>query len=450
MKKLIFTLTLLIVTAVTSVAMDLTGIWKGELMGQIPVVIRITDTSVATLSSPSQGMIDKSFDSVEIDSVKGSVHLRMDELKITVIGTYDVDNDFIDADFTQGVDIPLRLRRGSEADLVIDRPQTPRPPYYYNVEDVTFANGDVTLAGTLTTPALNFGSRKGAGAIILISGSGIQNRDEEIAGHKPFAVIADYLTRSGWTVLRYDDRGAGDSSPSRPGDTTMDFASDAMSAVRYLQSRSDIDSSRIGLLGHSEGGTIAFINAATHPEDIAFVVSLAGAALRGSDIMVSQNRMIAEAAGHSLSSSEIESVSEIFDIVATEPDSTAMASRLATAMRAGKPGITDEEIQAQIKVMTSPWYVNFVRLDPTGYLSKVTCPVLALNGSYDLQVECEPNLNAIHAAIPSATIKPIPGASHFFQTVTTPAQGLNPGTQSETISPEVLSIIARWLTRATG
>ncbi|MCM1519696.1 MAG: alpha/beta hydrolase [Lachnoclostridium sp.] len=447
MKRLIFAFIVMAVTAITSTAVDINGIWKGVLMDQIPVVIRITNPSSATLSSPSQGMIDMPVDKAVIDTVVGSIHLELNSLGITLDGQYNADNELVDAIFIQGATIPLRLQRGSEADLLIDRPQSPRPPYYYNVEDVTFTNGHVTLAGTLTTPLVNLGGN-GIGALVLITGSGTQNRDEEIAGHKPFAVIADFLTRAGWAVLRYDDRGAGGSSPSRPGDTTLDFASDAMAAVRFLQSRPEVDPSRIGLLGHSEGGTIAFINAATHPEEIAFVVSLAGAALKGADVMVSQNRMMAEAAGRELSPSELESISKIFNVIATESDSTAMASRLDEAMREAKPGITDEEIQAQIRVMTSPWYVNFVRLDPALYLSKITCPVLALNGTYDLQVECGPNLEAIKAAVPSATVEPIPGANHFFQKVDSPIHGLNPGTHSETISPDVLSAIARWLTRS--
>ncbi|MDE5785440.1 MAG: lysophospholipase, partial [Duncaniella sp.] len=275
----LFLLPLICVLAATAAAQSLTGIWKGSLMGQLPVVFNIISSTEATLSSPMQGAWDIPCDSVAVGPDGRSVYLGLSSLSASFEGRLSDDAATLNGTFFQGMALTLDMTRGTADDLLPDRPQTPRPPFFYRQEEVTFNNGDITLAGTLTVPAIRSFSKNGYPAVVLITGSGRQNRDEEILGHKPFAVIADHLTRAGIAVLRYDDRGAGASSPATGRETTFDNAADAMAALRYLRGRPEVDTTRTGLLGHSEGGAIAFINAATPPDEVSFLVSLAAPAV---------------------------------------------------------------------------------------------------------------------------------------------------------------------------
>ncbi|MDE6581602.1 MAG: alpha/beta hydrolase [Duncaniella sp.] len=445
--KRIFLIQLIWMLTAVAAAQQVTGIWKGSLMGQLPMVFNIVSPAEATISSPLQGAWEIPCDSVAVAPDGSSVYIGMASLGAAFEGKMSDDGSHLTGSFIQGVTIPLDMTRGTADDLKPDRPQTPRPPFFYQSEEVTFNNGDFTLAGTLTLPALRPRGNHGYPAVVLITGSGKQNRDEEIMGHKPFAVIADYLTRAGIAVLRYDDRGAGSSSAATGSETTLDNAADAMAALRYLRSRSEVDTTRTGLLGHSEGGTIAFINAASHPAEVGFVVSLAGAAVKGEELIVRQNLDLIALSGSKLDAALTDSLRHVFSIVASAADSLGAAAALRPAMRALHPEADNSQLAAMITPMLTPWYRAFMRLDPAGYIAKITCPVLALNGSWDDQVNSQENLAAISAALPSAETVEFPGLNHMFQEVPSRQAAMNYGAISQTISPDVLTKIAAWITK---
>lgn len=440
-------LSLLLLAAGRVAAQSVTGIWKGTLMDKLPVVFNVVSDIEATMSSPSQGAWDIPCDSVSVSADGRDIYLGLGSLHASYQGHLSADGSKLDGTFVQGMAIKLDMTRGTADDLLPDRPQTPRPPYFYREEEVTFANGDIILAGTLTMPAMKPFSKGGYPAVALITGSGRQNRDEEILGHKPFAVIADYLTRAGIAVLRFDDRGAGESSPALGSETTMDNAADAMAALRYLRSRPEVDTTRTGLLGHSEGGTIALINAANHPEEVDFVVSLAGMAVSGTDMIVKQNLDLIRLSGGNLGAELTDSLRSVFAIVASDADSLSAVTAMLPAMRALHPDADDSQLDAMIAPMMTPWYRAFMRLDPSPYLERIKCPVLALNGSWDDQVNAEDNLAAIAASIPQAETIEMPGLNHLFQEVPSRQAAMNYGGITQTISPDVLSKIASWISR---
>lgn len=446
MRRLIFILSLLII-AISANAEGIFGIWKGSLMGRLPIVINIISDLEATISSPSQGAMNIPCSKVEMGTDERSVKLEIAALNASFEGALNPDNTHLNGNFTQGMSIPLDMERGAEEDVLPIRPQTPKPPYPYNEEEVTFNNGEITLSGTLTIPELPADSKDGYTGVVLISGSGKQNRDEEILGHKPFAVIADYLTRNGIAVLRYDDRGAGKSSPAKGNETSFDNAADAMAAFNYLSSRPEVNSKRTGLIGHSEGGTIAFINAAEHPDKIAFICSLAGMAVKGEDMIVQQNIDIISLTGQKLSDEQTDSLVRVFAIVASPVDSLTAAKEMKPAMRILHPDINDKQLDEAIAPMLSPWYRSFMRINPKEYLTKIKCPVLALNGSWDVQVNPDMNLAAIRAALPSADVRELPKLNHLFQEIPSRQVSLNYGTIPQTISPEVLTILADWISK---
>ncbi len=446
MKRIIF-LPLAILVALTGVARTVTGIWKGSLMGQLPVVFDIVSPTEATMSSPLQGAWGIPCDSVSISPDGTSVYLGLSDLGASFEGRLSDDGARLNGTFIQGMAIALDMTPGTPDDLLPDRPQTPRPPFLYRQEEVTFGNGDMVLAGTLTLPAIPTRRAGGYTGVVLVTGSGKQNRDEEILGHKPFAVIADYLTRAGIAVLRYDDRGAGASGPATGNETTADNAADAMAALRYLRSRAEVDSTRTGILGHSEGGTVAFINAAGHPGEVAFVVSLAGMAVKGEEMIVRQNLDLIALAGQSLDSALTDSLRRVFAIVASPTDSLTAATAMIPAMKALHPEADSEQLDAMMAPMLTPWYRELMRLDPREYIAVITCPVLALNGSWDDQVNSGENLGAIAAALPHAEICELPGLNHLFQEVPSRREAMNYGAITQTISPEVLSKIASWITK---
>lgn len=441
------TLLLLIIGVVTlsAFAHDIIGYWKGEVMS-LPIVFHVEEKDgglSATLDSPMQGAKDIPCESIEL---KGdSVVIKMPLLQASFKGVFENDENSIRGVFTQGVSVPLLLSRTTEEASKLYRPQEPKPPFVYNSREVTFSHDGITLAGILTTPM--WGNRYPA--VVLVTGSGAQNRDEEILGHKPFAVIADHLTRAGFAVLRYDDRGVGGSSKGSADDTTLDYATDAIAAIEFLKTQSIIDSARIGVIGHSEGGTIAFICAAQRPDDVAFVVSLGGAVVKGKELMVMQNKMIAEAAGRPLSEELEQNVVAVFDAIDSIEDKDKLSLRLKELM--SKQGnLSEAEIANQIKHMASPWYSAFIRLNPEEYIKKMKCPILALNGEWDVQVNAQQNLDALKSIYPDAEIKIYSGVNHMFQEASSLGQSLNYGAISQTFSPKVLEDIAKWLVKITA
>ncbi|WP_100610665.1 alpha/beta hydrolase family protein [Confluentibacter lentus] len=339
-----------------------------------------------------------------------------------------------------------------------NRPQEPKEPFNYTSEDITFINytaDSIPLAGTLTLPK----HIKNPPVAILISGSGAQNRNEELMGHKPFLVIADYLTKNGMAVLRYDDRGVGESKGNFQTATTFDFATDVEAAIDYLKSRKDIDASKIGLIGHSEGGLIAPM-VASRNKDIAFIILLAGPGINGADILKTQARKAGELAGtpEGFLDENERLASIIYDIIRTNTDEDIIKTKITKALNDYKtnnpmsviaPYITPVMIEQQLSILKSVWICNFIRIEPKDYLEKTTCPVLALNGSKDFQVIPDINLEGIKNGLEKAgnkdvTIKEIEGLNHLFQTAETGSmQEYNK--IEETFSPMALEIIKNWI-----
>lgn len=427
------------VITIASFASDFVGHWKGKV-ANVPIVFHVSNDSIwsATLDSPMQGAMG--IKCGKVDVAGDSIMINMPALRADFKGVIAQDNKSISGIFTQGMSLPLTLTRTTADAVVYNRPQEPQPPFVYNTQDVTFQNGDITLAGTLTTPFWG----KSHKAVVLVSGSGSQNRDEELFGHKPFAVIADYLTRHGIAVLRYDDRGVGGSSKGSKDDTTIDLATDAIAAINYLKTRSDIDTTHIGIIGHSEGGLIAVINAAQYPTDVNFIITLAGPYVSGHDILVRQNQLIAETMGQPLDENQLKHINELFDAIYKSTDSEQLSIELTEILKSDSTN-KQQGIETTVKVMTSPWYVAFVKLDPAQYLAQVKCPVYAANGTWDYQVDATQNLEMAQKAIPQATIKQYEGLNHMFQPSSSRQASMNYGVIETTISEQLLDDLAKWI-----
>ncbi|MCK5572972.1 MAG: alpha/beta fold hydrolase, partial [Bacteroidetes bacterium] len=356
-----------------------------------------------------------------------------------------------------GMSFPLQLRR-SESVEPVQRPQTPQKPYPYKEEEITFQNinADIILAGTLTIPS-GPGSHPAA---ILISGSGSQDRDETVFGHKPFLVLSDYLTRRGIAVLRYDDRGVRGSTGDRVSATSKDFAGDVLAGLRYLGQRSEIDRERVGLIGHSEGGIIAPM-VATISTDVAFIVLMAGTGLRGDRIIIQQAELIARASGTPETQIEknLKANETIFAIVQREPDKYIREQQVRHVLEQFIADMNDAErkrlgdpekfIDSQVQAVMTPWVRFLLKYDPRPALEQVTCPVLAITGEKDLQVPPQENLAEIDRALQrggntDVTVKMLPGLNHLFQTAET-GNIAEYSIIEETISPAALVIISEWI-----
>ncbi|MBP5341650.1 MAG: alpha/beta hydrolase [Bacteroidales bacterium] len=331
------------------------------------------------------------------------------------------------------------------------RPQTPQPPYRFDEETVTADYTDsqgnpVHLEGTLTYP-------KGSGkypTIVLVSGSGQQNRDEEIMQHRPFLVLADYLASHGIAVLRYDDRSMGASTGEVEKADTRLFAEDAEAMFNALKDNPHVDSKHLGIGGHSEGGAIAPMVAAGN-KNVKFVVMLAGQGCTGLDVLLQQNEAIfrANGVGEHLLSIRQNCMRELFNL----PAGSSQKEYKAVIAR-HTDGLTKEQIDsiglgrgtaaAMKQQMDSRWMQTFLTLDPAEYLPKVSCPVLALNGSKDCQVLAEPNLQRIKSLCPQTEIRLLPGLNHLFQHCTSGAPGEYMLIE-ETFAPEAMKALADWI-----
>jgi pimeloyl-ACP methyl ester carboxylesterase len=370
-------------------------------------------------------------------------------VKIDVgIATYDgtLSGQQISGTFHQsGMNFPLVLKRVDKIEEP-RRPQNPQRPFPYAEEEVTFKGGEgVALAGTMTYP------KTGApfAAVLLLTGSGPQDRDEAIMGHRPFLVLSDYLTRLGLAVLRVDDRGMGKSSGDFSKATYEDKVADALAGVELLKNRKEIDGRRIGLLGHSEGGAIAEL-AASRSKDIAFIVMMAGPGVPGDQLMKQQGIDIVRANGgdDATVKKQVEMQAKIFQILREEKDPAVAEKRIRETLGA----IPGAEQQARGAV--SPTLRDLISYDPRPVLRQLSCPVLALDGALDLQVSAKQNLPAIAAALAESKsadwqVVQLPGLNHLFQTAKT---GNVPeySTIEETISPVALRTIGEWLQRVTA
>ncbi len=449
-------------------AADLAGDWQGTLSfsgAELRLVLHLTPkedgTLGATLDSPDQGATGIPVNAVTLTG--DSLRLDVAVVRGGFVGVVGEDRASIEGSWSQaGLSLPLVLRRSKEK-ITLRRPQEPKKPYPYLEEEVRYENaaGGVTLAGTLTLP-------KGSGpfpAVLLISGSGAENRDEEVFGHRPFWILADDLTRRGIAVLRVDDRGVGGSTGSTAASTTEDFAGDVLAGVDYLEQRPEIDTACIGLIGHSEGGLIAPM-AAVRSRDVAFIVLMAGPGLPGKDIILLQSAIIARA--DSTSEEEIarnrKLQERLFEVIESTPDSTAAARKLRSILKETLDALNEEErgrlndpeanLDAQIHSLLSPWFRFFLSYDPRPTLEKVRCPVLALGGEKDLQVPAKENLAAIEKALKAGgnqhfRVIELPGLNHLFQTCTTGSPSEYSRIE-ETIAPKALQTIGDWIESVCG
>lgn len=311
-------------------------------------------------------------------------------------------------------------------------------PLLFSGTDVTITHDDVVLSGTLTLPGVLPPSGK-CPAVVLVSGSGAQDRDETIMGHKPFAVLAARLAEYGIASLRYDDRGAGGSSALNGSETTIDFAADARAAMDFLATQPQIDTTHIGYVGHSEGATIALMNAARTDSKAHFIVGLGTPAVKGKELMVEQNRLMMETYGMSFDESTASLVNTIFTYIEQSTDAASLEAQLIELF-AGNTVLLQ-----QVPVMCSPWYVQFVKHDPSRDMARVKCPVLSLHGEWDAQVGCAQNSEAVKRLMPNATVKTYPKLNHMMQTCTTRAESINYGQIKETIAPQVIDDIAAFI-----
>ena len=444
----------------------LSGDWTGSLdVGgtTLHLVCHFTPkpdgTLAATFDSPDQGAMGLVFSAAKVAGQ--AVHLEAASIGGSFDGTLDAPGKMLTGTWKQGgASLPLTLTKTDKVPA-LDRPQEPHPPFPYTARDVTFPGGaaGVTLAGTLTLPP-------GAGpfpAVVLIAGSGRVDRDETAFGHKIFLLLADTLTRRGIAVLRYDKRGVSKSTGSYAVATTADFAADADAAVNFLKTQAVIDPKRIGLVGHSEGGVIAPLVASEHPADIAFVVLLAGPGMSGEKILLAQQVLTGKAEGATDADIQKNATvsKKVFDLDAQEPNPAVFQAKaqkiiLAALTPEDKVEVGDpvQFAQKQIHTFLSPWFRYFLTYNPAPALRATHCPVLALDGSQDVQVPPAEDLAAISAALKSGgntdvTIKELPRLNHLFQTCTTGSPS-EYAKISETMAPVALTTIGDWITAQTG
>ncbi len=437
-------------------ASDIDGDWLGTLdtdMGKLRLALHITNTDqglTATMDSLDQGANGMRVTSVTRNGA--SLKFDMQAINGAYDGTIGADLASFSGTWTQlGKSWPLEFKRVKDAaELERKRPQNPVRPYPYKEMDVIYKNpkANIDLAATLTVP-------EGKGpfpAVLLMAGSGPHDRDETLMGHKPFLVLADYLTRKGIVVLRADKRGVGRSTGNYSQALMADFASDADAGVAYLKTRPEVDPKQIGLIGHSEGGLEAPM-VAVHNSDVAFVVMMAGPGVRGDQILTAQQKLIAASVGKPPAEIEKDAVTQrqIFAILAKDEDESAREKELRAALAGSVP---EAQIGMQIKVLNSPWFRDFVKYDPAPTLSKLACPVLAINGEKDLQVPPDQNLPAIRKALESAGNKnfevvEMPGLNHLFQEAKTGAI-TEYSEIEETMSPVVMEKISSWILTQSG
>jgi pimeloyl-ACP methyl ester carboxylesterase len=375
-------------------------------------------------------------------------------------GKYNQDKTQLDGHWLQGGGkFPLNLKKVSLADTrpvkPPKRPQTPKQPVSYNSKEVTFDNtsANVSLSGTLTTPR----TKGPFAAVVLITGSGPQDRDESLLEHKPFLVLADHLTKAGIAVLRYDERGVGNSTGDFSGATSEDLSLDVEAAINYLKTQPDIDDRQIGLIGHSEGGYIAPMVAARR-DDVEFIVMLAGTGLPGDQIIMNQSEKIGRAAGSS--DSDLDLTRRFQDVMFGTIRSASgkdVEKTLVKKIDEFIETLSDEEKQhevvknskAAVAKMTDPWFLFFLTYDPRPVLTSVKCPVLVLNGANDLQVDPQLNLPEIRKALTTGgntqfEIHELPDLNHLFQTSKTGSPSEYRQIE-ETFSPVALEIISKWI-----
>ena len=408
-----------------------TGTWSGKLDVQgtkLSLVFHL-DEENPTMDSPDQGA--KGIPIEVTRTAAGSITIKVPSIGATYEGLWLIKQ--IAGTFQQmGASLPLTLTPGEEK---LNRPQTPQGPFPYAQEEVSFANGDAVLKGTLVLPE---GYGRKTPVLIMVTGSGLQNRDEEIYEHKPFAVIADALARNGIATLRYDDRGFGESTGDLVHCTTEDMKNDALAGIGLLRERFD----RVGVIGHSEGGTIALMLAAEKKAD--FIVSLSGMVVSGKETLLWQNRVSLAAAG--IPAETIDSYCKALETVF---DASTAGMPLPSTSQFDLPAALSQNLSAVMRQISMPYLKHFVTLDVRPLLGGISCPVLALNGTKDMQVEAESNLGALRSGLPDNPcnkLETVEGVNHMFQHcqtgMTTEYRDIE-----ETFAPEVLETLVEWFSK---
>ena len=450
---------------------EIEGIWLGTLKFsgiELRIIFTISrspdNTLIATYDVPEQNVTGVPVD--EITFSNRNVRLEIIPIEGVFEGKLSEDAAKIHGNWTQsGMTLPLVLER-THTKLVIKRPQEPKEPFPYRIEEVVFKNIDpgITLAGTLTLPP----SKGTFPAVLLLSGSGAQDRDEAVFGHRPFLVLADYLTRRGIAVLRVDDRGVGASTGDFGDATALDYASDAMAGVTFLKSRKEINHELIGLVGHSEGGMIASMVAVQSP-DIAFIVLIAspGMAIKKMEYSEQARTLKANGANDDLIARSRILQERLFAVISQEIDGKVVQDEFTSIITEFLKGLSEEErkitgiseenqeayIHDQFQKLHSPWFRFYLPYDPGTVLQKVTCPVLAVNGEKDVQVTPKENLQAIIRALKAGgnknyTVKELPSLNHLLQTAET-GNISEYGKIEETMSQTALQIIGDWILEQT-
>ncbi|HYQ59063.1 MAG TPA: alpha/beta fold hydrolase [Draconibacterium sp.] len=451
-------LSFLIIETAIAQKHDFSGNWSGKITlptGELELIFKITQIEgryTAKMDVPKQGATDLPVGDVLVigDSVSMAVPV--------ILGNYSGDlstSDSITGKWRQsGMSFDVNLVRIDKVAPLL-RPQTPEPPFPYLSEEVVYTNteSELKLAGTITIPK----NAQACPAVVMITGSGAQDRDETIFGHKPFAIIADYLTRNGIAVLRVDDRGIGGSEGSVSSSTSLDFVGDVIAGVEFLKDRKEIDPKKIGLIGHSEGGLIAPI-AVTESKDITFIVMMAGPGTVGEQILYEQGALIARASGLPDFSIEQQKLTQqkIFDVLKSESDTAKAKEKLRETLSQGMYAEMNDAmkkaIDNEISNVNSEWFRFFLTYDPKPILEKVKCPVLALNGAKDLQVPVS-NLEKVIKAVNSGgnmsvdTVR-FANHNHLFQNCETGSTAEYAQIE-ETIDPEVLKTMKDWIMEQT-
>jgi uncharacterized protein len=440
------------------------GIWEGILSVppglELQIVFKVTTTkggeAKATLDIPDENARGIPLSTFSVDG--DEVTFGIKELPLEFKGKRDAAGTAILGNWKQGPTVlPLTLMKVASA-TQRRRPQTPKPPFPYKTEDVLYpskATG-VHLAGTLTLPQ----GKAPFPAVLMITGSGPQDRDESIVGHRPFLVLADALTRRGIAVLRSDDRGVGRSTGAFDTATSADFADDAEGGLNFLKGRPEIDPKKLGLLGHSEGGVIGPMVAARAPDHVAFLVLLAGTGVSGESLANAQQETMLRAAG--ATEETIKTTNELLKRLlpillgekdpklASEKMSAAVKAWLAEQSEATRKSVADQDLPTlMVQRLSSPWLRYFLALDPRKELARVKCPVLAINGELDSQVAFRENLDGIAKALKDSgndrvTTRSFPQLNHLFQSCKTGALSEYARIE-ETMNPEVLKTITDWV-----
>lgn len=444
---------------------DVVGHWKGALDVGNGVELRLaleieksaTGTFTASVTSIDQGNVTIPASSVKQDG--DSVEIKWDRIKATFTGTLAKDGAKMTGTWKQAKPLPITFQR-LEKPFALNRPQEPKKPYPYVEEEVQLTSADgVKLAGTLTIP-------RGTGpfpAVALLTGSGPQDRDEALLGHKPFLVLSDYLTRNGIAVLRCDDRGVGNSGGVFIDAKIDDFVNDALACADYLRTRKEIDAKHVGLVGHSEGATIATEAAARSPETVAFVVMLAGPGVPMVQLLERQTHDLNHAAGidGDLLKRCDEFEKRVLDAEVAPGDSATIQKNVRDAYQRGMAdltpaqrtalGLSDTDMEKRVSMVISPAMRDLLQYDPRPTLKKVRCPVLALNGEKDLQVATDENLPAIRDGLnaggnTNVTTTALPNLNHLFQHCKTGAVSEYAQIE-ETFAPEAMKIVADWIVK---